>query len=706
MTGTDRHEHSSTAFPFSAIVGMDGLGLALCLAAVGEHIGGVLVRGEKGTAKTTMVRGLAGSLGDIAVVPGCRFACDPGSPDPRCPDAERHGEGASRRPVPLVELPVGASEDRVAGSLHLDSLLSSGRVSFEPGLLAAANRGVLYVDEVNLLPDHLVDGLLDAAATGRARVEREGVSVEHAARFVLVGTMNPEEGDLRPQLLDRFGLVADVAASRDPATRVEVISRRLDYERDPAGFVARFAAAERELAGRISAARAAVGAVEASRESWGKIARICAAFDVDGMRGDLVTARTAAAHAAWAGRSAVIDEDIRVAARLALPHRRRRNPFDTPQSAAAELEEILRQVLGDEPPPEPDDEPTPPDAPEPDDGSDSTGPSDPSPSNETPGAPDSAEPQANSGPESQSPPPRSAGDEQTEAPTPPEAPPARRAPDQGAQRASDPFATQLLRLDRVGQGVAGRRSRAVTTVGRHVRAVEPGDPRGRGVAVTDTIRAAVPAQHDRGRGAGEALRLKGIDLRRSLRDGKEGNLVVFCVDASGSMGARKRMTQVKTAVLSLLVDAYQRRDKVAVVTFARDHGQILLPATASVELARARLDAAATGGRTPLAEGLTVAGDLVRRERAKDPMRRPLLVVLTDGRATHGPDAIPRSRAAAARIAGMGVTSVVLDCESPRGVRLHLARDLAAVLGARLLPLADIDLAATARPAPRAPGAA
>ena len=694
---------SSVRFPFSAIVGMDGLGLALCLSAVGEHIGGVLVRGEKGTAKTTMVRGLAGSLGDIDVVPGCRFACAPSSPDPACPDRERHGEGVEARPVPLVELPVGASEDRVAGSLHLDSLLSSGRVSFEPGLLAAAHRGVLYVDEVNLLPDHLVDGLLDAAATGRARVEREGVSVEHAARFVLVGTMNPEEGDLRPQLLDRFGLVADVAASRDPDTRVEVISRRLEFERDPAGFVARFATAEKELADRITAARAAAAAVEASRESWGKIARICAAFDVDGMRGDLVTARTAAAHAAWQGHGAVGDEDIRVAARLALPHRRRRNPFDTPQSAAAELEEILRRILGDEPPPEPDDERAPedqPNAPEPDDGSDATEPSDP------PSA-DSHEQQSDSetgpeGPRSRQPEPPAPGESETPEP-PADAAPAARAPDQGAQRASDPFATRLLRLDRVGQGVAGRRSRAVTTVGRHVRAVEPADPRGRGVAVTDTIRAAVPAQADRGRREGEALQLRGIDLRRSLREGKEGNLVVFCVDASGSMGARKRITQVKTAVLSLLVDAYQRRDKVAVVTFSRDRGQILLPATGSVELARARLDAAATGGRTPLAEGLTVAGDLLRRERAKDPMRRPLLVVLTDGRATHGPDALARSRSAAARIAGMGVTSVVLDCESPRGVRLHLARDLAAVLGARLLPLAEIDLAATAT---RHPGAA
>lgn len=687
---------TSTRFPFSAIVGMDGLGLALCLAAVGEHIGGVLVRGEKGTAKTTMVRGLAGSLGTVDVVPGCRFACAPSSPDPACPDRERHIEGVESRPVPLVELPVGASEDRVAGSLHLDSLLSSGRVSFEPGLLAAANRGVLYVDEVNLLPDHLVDGLLDAAATGRARVEREGVSVEHAARFVLVGTMNPEEGDLRPQLLDRFGLVADVAASRDPDTRVEVISRRLDFERDPQAFVARFARAERELAARIAGARAAVAAVEASRESWGKIARICAAFDVDGMRGDLVTARTAASHAAWQGRDAVTDEDIRVAARLALPHRRRRNPFDTPASAAAELEEILRQVLGDEPPPEPDDEPEPdgrPDTPEPDDGADAPQPSDPPPA-------DSSEPQSDSQarPDSGS---------RAQQPDPPasQAPDASagRAPDQGTQRASDPFAAKLLRLDRVGQGVAGRRSRAVTTVGRHVRAVEPADPRGRGVAVTDTIRAAVPSQAARGRCEGEALRLRGVDLRRSLREGKEGNLVVFCVDASGSMGARRRMTQVKTAVLSLLVDAYQRRDKVAVVTFSRDRGQILLPATGSVELARARLDAAATGGRTPLAEGLSVAGGLLRRECAKDPMRRPLLVVLTDGRATHGPHALARSRAAAARIAGMGVTSVVLDCESPRGVRLHLARDLAVVLGAKLLPLDEIDLASTTT---RRPGAA
>ncbi|WP_245642991.1 ATP-binding protein, partial [Piscicoccus intestinalis] len=470
-----RPKGQPSAFPFTAIVGMDSMELALCLAAVGEHVGGVLVRGEKGTAKTTMVRGLAGLLGEIDVVPGCRFACDPAAPDPSCPDLDRHADGVGRRPVPLVELPVGASEDRVAGSLHLDSLLARGHVTFEPGLLAAANRGVLYVDEVNLLPDHLVDGLLDAAATGRARVEREGVSVEHAARFVLVGTMNPEEGDLRPQLLDRFGLVADAAASRDPDTRVEVITRRLDFERDAGGFADRFAADEEALARRITRARAAVAGVEAPREAWVKIARICAEFDVDGMRGDLVTARTASAHAAWQGRSAVSDNDIRVAARLALPHRRRRNPFDTPESAAAELEEILQRVLGEEPPePEPDREPEPSTDPKTDE-PDSTQPQ--APSQQPPAddrAADGSEPPQPPRSESDPQPPRQ---EQDRGAT--QSPPAAGAARSSTEKAGKPHAAQVFTLDRVGQGVTGRRSRAVTTVGRQVRGVTPLDPRGR-----------------------------------------------------------------------------------------------------------------------------------------------------------------------------------------------------------------------------------
>ncbi|HEY3609412.1 MAG TPA: ATP-binding protein, partial [Pseudonocardiaceae bacterium] len=230
-----------TGFPFSAVVGHDDLRLALLLNAVHPAIGGVLVRGEKGTAKSTVVRALAGLLPELAVVDGCRFACDPVAPDPDCPDAPHPDAVASHRPARLVELPVGATEDRLIGSLDLERALTEGVRAYQPGLLAGAHRGVLYVDEVNLLHDHLVDLLLDAAAMGRAHVERDGVSVSHAASFLLVGTMNPEEGELRPQLLDRFGLTVRVAAARDVSVRAEVIRRRLAFEADPTAFAARWA---------------------------------------------------------------------------------------------------------------------------------------------------------------------------------------------------------------------------------------------------------------------------------------------------------------------------------------------------------------------------------------------------------------------------------------------------------------------------------
>jgi magnesium chelatase subunit D len=646
---------TSVEFPFTAVVGMDDLGLALCLSAVSPGIGGVLVRGEKGTAKSTMVRALAAVLPPVSVVEGCRFACDPQAPDPGCPDGPHTGAAQIERPVRLVELPVGASEDRVVGSLHLDRLLSSGEVAFEPGLLAQAHRGVIYVDEVNLLPDHLVDTLLDSAAMGRARVEREGVSVTHAARFVLVGTMNPEEGELRPQLLDRFGLTVDVAASRDPGTRVEVVRRRLAYEADPAGFAADRWDDERLLAQRILSAEKHLAQVVLTDEAVLQIAEVCAAFDVDGMRGDLVTARTAIAHAAWSGRDVVSDEDVRVAARLALPHRRRRSPFDSPGAAEEELEDILDRTMR---PDGPDDEPDP-------DGPEGDGP-------DSGGGVDGTGDRPHTG---------AGGDE------------SRGGSGGGngaAEMAGRPYAARVLTVDRAGRGVAGRRANAQTLVGRHLRGVPAADDRGHGLSLTATIQAALSQQTARGRVTGEPVLLAPQDIRRSLRHGREGNLVVFVCDASGSMGAARRMREVKTAVVSLLLDAYQRRDRVAVVTFARHRADVILPPTGSVELAQRRLTDIATGGRTPLAEGLVAAADLVLRERTRHPQRRALVVVLTDGRATAGAGAVPRALAAGAHVARRGIASVVVDCESGRGIRLGLARDVARALGAEYLHLGDI----------------
>ena len=340
-------------FPFSAVVGSEDMALALILTTISPEVGGVLVRGEKGTAKTTMVRALAHVLPSISVIEGCRFSCDPVDPDPICPDGPHDHSVAAVRPARLIELPVGATEDRVIGSLDLRQALGAGEVVYEPGLLAAAHRGILYVDEVNLLHDHLVDLLLDAAAMGRSTVEREGVSVAHAARLILIGTMNPEEGELRPQLLDRFGLTVEIAAPRDPELRAEVVRRRMAFDRDPESFVATYTASEDELRFRILAARSLVPSVRLDDRRLATIAKVCGAFEVDGMRADIVTARAAAAHAAWQGRSEITKADIRAAARLALPHRRRRNPFDAPG-----LDEDLLDRLLDE---EPDPDPSPPD---------------------------------------------------------------------------------------------------------------------------------------------------------------------------------------------------------------------------------------------------------------------------------------------------------------------------------------------------------
>ena len=654
-----------TLFPFSAVVGMDDMRLALILNAVSPEIGGVLVRGEKGTAKSTAVRALATVLPVVTAVPGCRFSCDPARPDPLCPDGPHSLDGpVERRPASLVELPVGSTEDRLAGSLDIERALVEGVKSFEPGLLAAANRGVLYVDEVNLLHDHLVDLLLDAAALGTCYVEREGVSVRHAARFLLVGTMNPEEGELRPQLLDRFGLTVEVAAPRDPALRAEVVRRRMAFDADGDAFARRFADEESGLAASIAAAREVVRSVELSDAALHQITTVCAAFDVDGMRADIVTARAAAAHAAWQGRNAVEVEDVRVAARLALPHRRRRNPFDAPGLDEQQLDNALRDA-GDPGP----------DGPEPDRPDPGGSPAEPPTSNhDQQSGTDTAPPET---PDSEgAKPPTAPGREQTAAPT-------------------TPFAARRLEVPGIGRGAAGRRSRAETDSGQVVRAVRTTAGRVHGIHLPATIAAAAPHQRARGRGRAPGLLLHREDLRTACREGREGNLVLFAVDASGSMAARQRMGAVKGAVLSLLLDAYQRRDKVGLICFRGTEATLLLPPTSSVDAAGARLTVMPTGGRTPLSAGLLKAHETLALERLRDPQRRALLVVVTDGRHTAGGDPAPAARL----IARDRVASVVVDCENGH-VRLGLAASLATALGGPCLHLGELaagDLADSVR---------
>jgi len=656
----------TTPFPFTAVVGQDDLRLALLLNAVSPAVGGVLVRGEKGTAKSTAVRALSALLPEVAVVPGCRFSCDPASPDPACPDGPHETGSGAQRPARMVELPVGASEDRLVGALDIERALAEGVKTFEPGLLADAHRGILYVDEVNLLHDHLVDLLLDAAAMGASYVEREGVSVRHAARFLLVGTMNPEEGELRPQLLDRFGLTVEVAASREPGQRVEVVRRRLAYDDDPAGFTERWADEESSVRAQIIAARALLPSVRLGDGALRQIAATCAAFEVDGMRADIVMARTATALAAWAGRTDVLAEDVRQAALLALPHRRRRNPFDAPGLDENKLDDTLEEFAEQEQQEQdqtPDDDGPGPDGPDDSGGgggqppaSDSDGPQ---------GGDTGAQPEAGEGGQPQ---PSGSGEQQP-------------------VRASEPFRTKALSVPGIGEGAAGRRSRARTEHGRTTGARRP-----RGALtklhLAATVQAAAPHQLARGR-AGRGLVVRRDDLRQATREGREGNLVLFVVDASGSMAARQRMSAVKGAVLSLLLDAYQRRDKVGLVTFRGSAADVTLPPTSSVDAAAVRLESLPTGGRTPLAAGLLKARDVLRVERLRDPARRALVVVVTDGRATGGPEPVALAGRAARLFAADGVASVVVDCESGP-VRLGLARQLAGELDGTAVTLDEL----------------
>jgi magnesium chelatase subunit D len=630
----DRH-----SYPFTAIVGQESMKLALILNAIVPTIGGVLIRGEKGTGKSTAVRALARLLPEHDVVEGCHFGCDPGEPEALCLDCRArlklHGElPHHKRRMRVVELPINASEDRVVGTIDIEAALRAGAKRFEPGVLAEANRNILYVDEVNLLDDHLVDVLLDAAAMGVNVIEREGVSFSHPSRFILVGTMNPEEGELRPQLLDRFGLTVDVHASRDVDVRADVIRQRMAFETDPGAFAARYAEADAELAHRIATARTSVSAVTLPDSELRRIAALCAVFDVDGMRADLVVARTAVGHAAWRGADVVGEEDIRVAAELALPHRRRRDPFDDPGLDPDRLDEAMAQASESATDPEP--EPDPPGG------------------GESALVSDYSVPQHNS----------------SSTPRPSAAP-------------SAVFRTKALMVPGVGEGAPGRRSRARNRTGKVVSATEDMHA-GQGVHLFGTLLAAAGRQRGPGR-----PRPQPDDVRGAIREGREGNLVIFVVDASGSMAARDRMAAVSGATMSLLRDAYERRDKVAVITFRQQDAQLLLPPTSSVHIASRRLARFDTGGKTPLAQGLLAARDVVVREKARDRARRTLVVVLTDGRATGGPDPLARTRLAAARLVAEGAAAVVVDCETSH-VRLGLAEQLAGQLGAPSVRLAQL----------------
>ncbi|MEW6287465.1 MAG: ATP-binding protein [Chloroflexota bacterium] len=338
-------------FPFTAIVGQERMKRALILNAVDTRIGGVLIRGERGTAKSTASRALAALLPKVKVVDDCRFGCDPDKPNSWCTECKERFEGKKEIPfhiraTPFVNLPVSATEDRVVGTLDIEQAIQKGERHFEPGVLASANRGLLYIDEVNLLDDHVVDVLLDSAAMGVNMVEREGISFTHPARFILVGTMNPEEGELRPQLLDRFALSVDIVGIRDARERVMIMERNLAFEQDAEAFRQQWLPKEEELSRQIEQARELVAQVKHTSRDLLSIAALTSSLNVDGHRADLVILKAARAQAAFEGRTKINDHDIALAAELALPHRIKRTPFQQAEMTTEQLQERIEQLAG------------------------------------------------------------------------------------------------------------------------------------------------------------------------------------------------------------------------------------------------------------------------------------------------------------------------------------------------------------------------
>jgi len=643
-------------YPFAALVGQEQLKTALLLNAVYPAIGGVLIRGEKGTAKSTAARSLAALLPPQRVVEGCPFRCDPAVPWAECSHctalAERRAVDA---PVSFVDLPLGATEDRVLGTLDFERALREGRRAFQPGLLASAHRGVLYIDEVNLLPDHLVDVLLDAAAMGVNTVQREGVSVIHPARFLLVGTMNPEEGELRPQLLDRFGMMVQVAGSREPAVRAEVVRRRLAFEADPAEFAAIWTAEQTGLRERVAAARERLPLVVLADDLLMFISQLCCEFEVDGLRPDLALHKTARALAAFMGRTVVTLEDVKAAAELILPHRRKRRPFEQPHLDRQVLDERFEELQpqhgrnGEE------------------NGSDAGNPPRPTPDERTE-KDDSGK--ADTG----------TNGERTTA-----------MPDRVFE-APAPLSVRRVEVaspDGTNRPYRGRRNPVATGErGHFVRAVA--DEKATDLAFAATVRAAA----QRGAWVDGRLSVTPADLHRKECGGRTGTLLLFVVDASGSMAARRRMELVKSTVLGLLQSAYEQRDEVAVLAFRGPQAELLLPPTSSVELAERVLRALPTGGRTPLAHALVVAGEVVQQARRSRSGLPILLVLLSDGRANvtlPGTTDDPWRQAlqAAQELAGAGVPALVLDT-SAGFIRLGRVEELACALGAASLPLHDL----------------
>ncbi len=644
------HSH---VFPFSALVGQEKMKLALVLNVIDPTIDGVLIRGEKGTAKSTAVRALAQLLPEIPVVADCPFGCHPHRVQEMCAECRRRKAAGETLPVEqrkmqVLDLPVGATEDRVVGSLDIEHALQTGEKRFEPGLLARVNRGILYVDEVNLLEDHIVDVLLDVAAMGVNHIEREGVSYTHPSQFVLVGTMNPEEGELRPQLLDRFGLCVEVRGIRDPALRVEVMKRRQAYEADPQGFRARWAPRDADVRDAIVRAEGLLGKVRVTDEDLEAIANLSVDLEVDGHRADLALIKTVRALAAFRGRTRVTDQDIAEAAALVYPHRLKKTPFE---ERVLSEEEVVTSIQR---------------------------------TREAQKARKTARP----------------AKKKRHHLSPRKKPGDRIVVEQRVFSPAGRFGVRGRLVSRALQKHLARgrrvRNRAAPDTGRYVRARLPAG-RVRSLALDATLRAAAPEQVRRrrmGLASARGIRVLPVDFREKVHSRRSGVSLLFAVDASGSMGVEEVMAKAKGIVLSLLADAYQKRDRVGLLAFRGTEARLVLPFTTSVNQAQRRLRDLPTGGKSPLALALAKSLEALYREVRAHPGRIPLLVLLTDGKANismAGRDPFDEALEQARRIRRFGVRCLVVDTDLTWIHSYAYARVLAEAMGARCLGIRALE---------------
>jgi magnesium chelatase subunit D len=652
-------------FPFSALVGQDLLKKGLLVNAVDPSIGGVLLRGEKGTGKTTAVRSFAAVLPPKEVVRGCRFGCARGAaPCDECRSREASGETLSHeeRPVEVVDLPLNASEDRVVGSLDLEAALREGSRKFEMGVLGKANGNVLYIDEVNLLDDHVVDVLLDVAVSGVNVVMREGMSYRHPSRFLLVGTMNPEEGELRPQLLDRFGLCVEISGERDVGSRKAIVERVLLFERDDDAFHEKWDREDSRLRATVLGARERVPRIHVPEHLVNTVAEVNNTLEIPGHRGDLAILKAARALAALRGGAELAPPDLRDAIRLALPHRVPRTGVSA--ARAYHVERLLSWAFPGTAVEEEDRGPV---VPLPDTmhglkrgGVVFRALSMTSQEEERRGggrAP-AARPPAGAGGGRAGDGPPTCGD--------PDCDYCQGYVDETIIPPSDPYEIRKIAAPkgRRSSDASGKRSKSRTkgTRGRYVRSV-PWE-KGRDIALDATLFAAAAGGHverDTGR-----VRISAGDLRGKQRERKVGNLVLIVLDASASMETQQRMVATKGAVLSLLRDAYVKRDRVGLISFRDTVGEVVVPPTGSASLAAMRLTWLASGGTTPLSIGLFAAVKTLETERARDPFRKPILAVITDGRANvsyFGGEPLEEAVRVAKTIRKMRVTSIVIDTD-------------------------------------------